>query len=222
MSLLLNIDTALSTASVSLSDNDAVISIYENANQKDHSSWLHSTIKRIFSETNHDIRHLNAVSVNTGPGSYTGLRVGLSAAKGISYALQIPLVTVNSLELAAFAVQKEAEDIICAAIDARRQEIYTALYNKNIDEVNTPAAVTIDNNSFSEVLSKHKILFCGNANSKLKGLINNVNAHFSDTIAGAKQMAEISFRRFLNKNFADLVNTEPLYLKSAYVTGHDN
>lgn len=218
MSWILNIDTALSTASVCLSENGKPSFYVENKIQKDHSSWLHTAIKELINKSGIDNNQLDAVCANIGPGSYTGLRVSLSAAKGLCYALNIPLIAVNSLELAAFAVQQEATDIICAAIDARRMEIYSGTFDKQLNILVEPCAIIVQPDSFTELLDDHKVLFCGDGNYKLRKIISHTNAMFSDTIGNAKQMAEISFRRFSDNIFSHLATTDPFYLKDSYTT----
>lgn len=217
MNLILNIDTALTTASVSIAKDGSVIVYSENPDQKDHSAWLHTAIKKILAESNTSTDNLAAIAVNTGPGSYTGLRVGLSAAKGLCYASGIPLISVNSLKLIALAASPDAEELICAAIDARRMEAYVAVYQKNLEEVIPPSAIVIDENSFATVLNQHKILFCGSGSFKMKKIIKHPNALFSNVNAGVEHMAALSQQQFVKKDFSNLVNTEPLYLKEPFV-----
>jgi len=167
MSLILNIDTALDTASVCLSKDGNVLQFSSSENQKDHASWLHSEIAGLLQKSGKTIKDLDAVAVSVGPGSYTGLRVGLAAAKGFCYALDIPLITINTLKIIALAVKDEAIDIICTLIDARRMEIFTAVYDKDLREKISPHAMLVDENSFASVLSSGKILFCDNGAKNL-------------------------------------------------------
>lgn len=160
------------------------------------------------------------MAVSIGPGSYTGLRVGLAAAKGICYALNIPLITVGTLEIMAFAVKEEADELICAVIDARRMEIYSAIYDINLEEKIAPGSMIINDKSFASVLSSGKILFCGNGITKLQAAISNNNAIFSSTVSNASHLAQIALPRFQKKTFADLAYTEPLYLKEFYSPAH--
>lgn len=216
MSWILNIDTALNTASVCLSENGIPSFYSENKIQKDHSGWLHKAIQSVTALAGIDIKQLTAVAVNIGPGSYTGLRVGLSAGKGLCYALNIPLISINSLELAAFAVQNDATDIICSAIDARRMEIYSSTYDNKLNIIDNPSAMVVDQQTFTNLLDKHKVLFCGNGSHKLKDIICHTNAMFSEIESSAKQMAEISYLRFTKNIFSHLATTDPLYLKDSY------
>jgi tRNA threonylcarbamoyladenosine biosynthesis protein TsaB len=216
MSLILNIDTAHNRASVCLSKDGNVLQLSLSENQKDHASWLHTEIAELLQRSGYAIKDLNAVAVSIGPGSYTGLRIGLSAAKGFCYALNIPLITVNSLKIIAFAVRDEGGHIICPLIDARRMEVFTAIYDKELNETVSPHAMLINEKSFASILSSGKILFCGNAVQKLQPLISNSNAFFSNTPADASQLARLSIDCFIKKDFADLAYTEPLYVKEFY------
>ena len=223
MSLILNIDTALDIASVCLVEDNNVLQLSSSENQKDHASWLHTEIAELLQKSGHSIKELDAVAVSVGPGSYTGLRVGLAAAKGFCYALHIPLITINSLTIIAFAVKDEAIDIICPLIDARRMEVFTAIYDKDLREKVSPHAMVVDEKSFASFLLQGKVLFCGNGAKKLQPLISNSNARFSNTMANASHLACLSFNCYTSKEFADLAYAEPLYIKEFHspTTGAD-
>lgn len=216
MSLILNIDTALEIASVCLAKEKQVLQFSVNENQKEHSSWLHNSIAKLMQKAGYDMKELSAVAVSIGPGSYTGLRVGLAAAKGFCYALQIPLIAVNTLKLVAFAAKEEAVDLICPMIDARRMEVFTTIYDKNFVEKIPRQAMVLDENSFTSLLSTNKILFCGNGVPKLKPFVSNSHASFSASTADASHLAQLTYSLFVNKEFASLVYSEPLYLKEFY------
>jgi tRNA threonylcarbamoyladenosine biosynthesis protein TsaB len=216
MSLILNIDTALDTASVCLSEDGNELQLSHSENQKDHASWLHTEIAGLLQKSGKTIKDLNAVAISIGPGSYTGLRVGLAAAKGFCYALNIPLITANSLQVIALAAKEDAIDMICPLIDARRMEVFTALYDKNLQEKRSPHALVVDENSFAALLLSGKILFCGNGVRKLQPLISNSNALFSNKIADATHLASLSFSSYNKNEFADLAYAEPLYIKEFY------
>jgi len=218
MSLILNIDTALDTASVCLTKDEEPLQLTINENPKDQGGWLHLTIAEMLRQSGHRPNQLHAVAVSIGPGSYTGLRVGLAAAKGICYALKIPLIAINTLEIMAFAVNDEAANLICPMIDARRMEVFTATYDKSLQEKISAHAEIIDENSFATELSADKILFCGTGSKKLQQLITKPNASFSDTNSNASHLAILSCNRFRKKQFADLAYTEPLYIKEFYTT----
>ena len=218
MALILNIDTALDTASVCLANDNTILQQSINENQKEHAAWLHTAIAELLQNAGYAPKDLEAVAVSIGPGSYTGLRVGLASAKGLCYALNIPLIAISTLKLIAFAAQKEAEsgDLICPMIDARRMEVFTALYDQELIEKAPPSAILIDATSFSEILSAQKILFCGNGSKKLQKIISNPNAKFSEIDAGAANLAQLSYNSFRNREFADLAYTDPTYIKEFY------
>lgn len=216
MSIILNIDTAQDIASVCLAKDDTILQTAFSENQKDHASWLHPVINELLQKNNLTIQQLTAVAASTGPGSYTGLRVGLSAAKGFCFALKIPLITAGSLNMLAYAVKAQADDLIVPAIDARRMEIFTAVYDKNLEEKIPAHALVVNEISFSEILKSHSILFCGNGTVKLKNVLKNVNCSFSETRADAATLAMISHKLYLQKQFADLAYTEPLYVKEFF------
>ncbi|MBL7742467.1 MAG: tRNA (adenosine(37)-N6)-threonylcarbamoyltransferase complex dimerization subunit type 1 TsaB [Chitinophagaceae bacterium] len=216
MAIFLNIDTTEETASVCLSDNAESIAFIKNADQKDHAAWLHKAIQSMINDSGIGLRDINAVAVSIGPGSYTGLRVGLSAAKGLCYALNIPLIAINSLKLIAYAAKSSNTDLICPMIDARRMEVFTALYNCSLTEINKPEAVIINEMSFSSLLAENKIVFCGSGSKKLQNILSHPNALFSTNKASAIDMPHITSVSYLEKSFAEIAYTEPLYIKEFY------
>lgn len=222
MSLLLHIDTALSVASVCLSDFKDVVAFSDNKNQQGHAAWLHHSIAEMMKASGHSMKELVAVSVSIGPGSYTGLRVGLSSAKGFCYALNIPLITIATTELMASAVKHEAEDLICPVIDARRMEIYAAIYDKKLKEIKAPHSLIIDGTSFLEILHEHKVLFCGDGSTKLQTILHHHNIAYSTTAANAKHLVQIAFNRFESHDFADLAYAQPMYVKEFYSSPRKN
>lgn len=216
MSLILNIDTALEGALVCLARNGKVLQFESSNEQKEHAAWLHPAIEKLIKQEGCTLCDLQAVAVSIGPGSYTGLRVGLSAAKGFCYALDIPLITVGTLEILAASVQHAAADLICPLIDARRMEVYAAVYANDLKERIPPYSLVLDNNSFSELLTEHPVLFCGSGSKKLQDLISHPNAVFSISPPDPQAFAQLSFRHFSGKKFAELAYSEPLYIKEFY------
>jgi tRNA threonylcarbamoyladenosine biosynthesis protein TsaB len=216
MSLILNIDTATETASVCLAREGISLQLMVNDNQKDHAAWLHTAINGLLNGNNCLPGELKAVAVSIGPGSYTGLRAGLSAAKGLCYALNIPLITVSTLKMMAFAVQEEAIERICPLIDARRMEVFVAVYDKSMREITPPTALVIDENSFASLVSPGPVLFCGNGCKKLQPLLEQHHAACSETTADASHLAALSGLCFEKKEFAGLAYTEPFYIKEFY------
>ena len=216
MALLLNIDTAVEAASVCLSKDGTALSLAKNEKQKDHASWLHITIKEIFEKNNLELNSIDAIAVTGGPGSYTGLRIGLSAAKGICYALNKPLITLNTLLVMANAAKNVKADLLCPMIDARRMEVFTAIYTKDLKVVTEPAAFTLNEKSFAEALEKNKICFFGNGSKKFQMIKNDTSAFFSDVDFDASSMISLAEKKFIEKDFANLAYAEPLYLKEFY------
>lgn len=217
MAIILNIDTAVESASVCLAREARPVRFEINNKKKDHISWLHPAIERIIADEGLTINELQAVAVTIGPGSYTGLRVGLSAAKGLCFALDIPLIVINTLEMMAHATRNEDADLFCPMIDARRMEVFTAVYDKNLIRIIDPSAMIPESTSFDSLLLSRKILFSGNGSEKIKEIIRHPNAAFSDTIATAADMAYLSEKDFEKNKIADLAYTEPVYLKEFYL-----
>lgn len=215
MSYILHINTALDNASVSLADKEHVIAERLSNNQKEHASFLQVAIAEITTKAGIPLRNLSAVAVINGPGSYTGLRVGMSGAKGICFALSIPLITVNTLEWMAAACKDEA-DLFCPMIDARRMEVFTALYNHEKIEVAPPTAMILEPDSFKADLQAKKVLFFGNGAEKFSALTNHPNAHFIPVFPGSKELAKIAWNLYQERTFADLAYAEPLYVKEFY------
>jgi tRNA threonylcarbamoyladenosine biosynthesis protein TsaB len=220
MSLILTIDTATEQASVALSLRGKLIADRRNGDQKDHAAWIHVAIAELLREGGIKPAGLNAVSVVAGPGSYTGLRVGMATAKGFCYALNIPMITLNTLKILAFSAKDQAANgmLICPMLDARRMEVYTALYTTNLDELLSPCAMILGNNSFSEWLADYKILFLGSGSNKWKHLAgsNYPDAFFSNLFYAPDHIATCSWRQYEENNFSDLAYAEPIYLKEFY------
>lgn len=226
MALLLNIDTATENASICLSDNGKTIAFEESREQKNHASFLQPAIQRILNEQSININQLDAVAVTHGPGSYTGLRVGLSSAKGICYAINKPLITLNTLEVMVEAMEKIVTTIIpvnnnlpvlyCPMIDARRMEVFTAVYTKEKEVLVEPCSMILDNESFSSQLSENLMVFSGSGHMKLKPILNTNNALFLNTVYSAGDMPVMAEKHFAAKTFANLAYSEPFYGKEFY------
>ncbi len=177
MSLILSIDTATENASVCLSANGNILAALQNQDQKNHAAFVQPAIQQVMKMANLDLNQIDAVAVTNGPGSYTGLRVGLASAKGLCYALQKPLLLLNTLELMAFASIQQQESksenmLFCPLIDARRMEVFTAVYDKTLNPIVAPQAKILDENSFSDLLESNIIIFSGSGHPKLKTLLH--------------------------------------------------
>jgi tRNA threonylcarbamoyladenosine biosynthesis protein TsaB len=215
---LLHINTALDDAYVALSKDDTLLASRENGVQKEHGSFLQPAIKSILQEANISMNEIDAVSVVNGPGSYTGLRVGLSAAKGICFALDKPLICLSTLDWLAQPFNSYMTNVICPMIDARRMEVFTAMYDNSLKLVMPPQALIIDENSFPE-LEANKILFTGNGRNKLPQRISeHPNSIYPTNSAGISDQVDMAYLLYAGKKFSNLAYTEPFYLKSFYTT----
>jgi tRNA threonylcarbamoyladenosine biosynthesis protein TsaB len=219
MSLILNIDTSTEQASICVAENGQSLSLLTNPDQKNHSSWLHVAIQQALQDAGKAIKDLNAIAITAGPGSYTGLRVGMAAAKGLCYALELPFITINTLETMATAAIDEEVTYICPMIDARRMEVFTALYDKKGNVIIPPCAMILENDSFATYLEAGKVLFFGNGSGKWKDVQRHSNAIFKQLAFNAVKLAEPAYKKYLAAEFSTLAYTEPLYIKDFYTPG---
>jgi tRNA threonylcarbamoyladenosine biosynthesis protein TsaB len=226
MALILNIDTALDAGYISLADSGRVLAYAINEAPKDHAAWIQTAIGKLIREAGRRVADLDAIGVSIGPGSYTGLRIGLSTAKGLCFALNIPLITVNTLEIMAFATVHEIKTndpslltqnfLICPMIDARRMEVFAAVYNQELDEIYEPHSRILDPLSFEELLGRQKILFLGNGSIKFQHICQNANAMFKNLGLNPFALSALTYKNFIGNNFATLAYAEPLYLKEFF------
>ncbi len=215
MSLILTIDTTLKKATVVLSNKSGVIAYQQNESQKEHASFLHTAIANLMK--NYLYSDLNAIAVTEGPGSYTGIRVGFAAAKGLSFALNIPLITFSTLLALASSVLPtlpvDDEFLICPMIDARRMEVFTATYNNCLQETIAPHSQILTEKSYAQLLEKNKIFFLGDGILKWQTLVENKNAYFIDCEINNEALAKLSYERFANKSFINNNYSQPNYSK---------
>ena len=219
MAFILNIHTATERALVSIAENEKVIVVAENQQQKDHAAFLHVAIQDLLQKSGIPINMLAAVAVTSGPGSYTGLRVGMAAAKGLCYALNVPMITLNTLAVMAQSCIIQVQDkeaMYCPLIDARRMEVFTAVYDTSLTAIVDPCAMLLDSSSFNELLASNTIYFSGSGAPKLEAVLNHENAHFTSQPLIPAAMAELSYKNFLKKNFVDILYASPVYLKEFY------
>lgn len=213
MSLILNIDTAVQTSSICLAENGKPVAVKINPSQKDSASWLHVAIKELSDETNFDLLHADAIAVSEGPGSYTGLRVGMATAKGLCYALNKPLVSINTLQIMAFSAGEHCQGLLCPMIDARRMEVFTALFDQELNIVLPYANMVLDESSFEDLLQKNTITFFGNGSVKFQQITQHPNASFASIETDASAMAPLSHEKFLRGELANLAYSQPFYGK---------
>lgn len=220
MGLILNIETATKNCSVSISRDAEVMSLKElNEGKFSHAEKLHSFILDIISEADIEMHDLDAIAISKGPGSYTGLRIGVSAAKGLCYALEKPLISIPTLEILALQVPVQKDELVVPLLDARRMEVYSAIYNDAYLQIRQTEAEIIDGTSFETILNDRIVHFAGDGAEKCKEIIKHKNARFlSNLYPSAREMAMISTRKFKAADFEDVAYFEPYYLKD-FVAG---
>ena len=220
MAIILNIETATKNCSVCLSDNEKILSLIEfNEGQFSHAEKLHSFILEVLKNSDKSMQHIDAIAVSKGPGSYTGLRIGVSAAKGLCFALDKPLISISTLESMSHIVEPKKGDFVIPLIDARRMEVYSAVYNDKYEQIRETLAEIIDEHSFLDYLKKGKVFFLGDGASKCTELITHKNANFlNNEFPSAKEMAKLSSKKYQNREFEDVAYFEPFYLKD-FVAG---
>lgn len=219
MPYILNIHTATETAIVNLARDGKILQTKFNKDTREHAAFLHPVIDDIMKKEGISMNKLDAIAVTSGPGSYTGIRVGLAAAKGLCYALNIPLITFNTLEamaLSAAASEQDEEAFYCPMIDARRMEVFTALYSYNLKELDAPSAKILNENSFKEFRDSGKVIFSGSGSKKFKELVKSVNFSFIETEILSESLAEISSQKFNKLEFDNVISTSPVYIKDFY------
>jgi tRNA threonylcarbamoyladenosine biosynthesis protein TsaB len=218
LAYILNIETATKNCSVSLAKDGKTIALKElNDGGYSHAEKLHEFIKVVIAEANIAITDINAIAVSKGPGSYTGLRIGVSAAKGLCFALNIPLISINTLQSLAQSVTFN-DSYIIPLLDARRMEVYSAIFKNNSTVRNVKAEI-IDASSFNEYLNKNTIYFLGDGAEKCKTLITHKNAIFIDgKFPSAKEMSVLSYEKYKKNDIEDVAYFEPFYLKDFVVT----
>lgn len=219
--LILHIDTATEFASICLTRADTLLGMRSCQDQKQHGAFVQPAIQELMQETGLALSQLDAISVSEGPGSYTGLRVAMASAKGLCYALDKPLITINTLKIIAQAAleqegQAHPNAIYCPLIDARRMEVFMALYTAALEPILAPEARILDHNSFKDLLANQVVIFTGSGTAKLQAILDHPNAVFSSVQHSAKQLAILANRAFAHQIFANLAYCEPFYLKAFY------
>lgn len=216
--LILYVETATEVCSVALSQGDRLLQVIDYDQSFSHAEKLMQLIHEVLEGNRLKTSDLDAVAVSIGPGSYTGLRIGVSTVKGLAYAMEIPVIAVSTLLSIALGAKKSIDTTdtyrIAPMIDARRMEVYTALYDWEGVRLNEVHSEILDDNSFREFLVKEPILFCGNGSNKFKPLVEgNPNALFTDTIISAQNMIQPALAKYKNEEFEDTAYFEPFYLK---------
>jgi len=227
--LILHIETATDICSVALSEGERVLAIRESGPERSHASLLNKFIREVFNQSGYPISGIDAVAVSKGPGSYTGLRIGVSTAKGISYALRKLLLSCGTLENMAHGalghpdIQALAEGrddlLLCPLLDARRMEVYSAFYSTGLEPVREVRADIIFHDSYDHFLTEHPVCFFGSGALKCRGVLASPNAHFIDEIHPSSAfMVQPVLNRYQKKQFENVAYFEPFYLKDFVAT----
>lgn len=213
--LILNIETATDVCSVCLSKGNEVVLYKESLVANSHSKMLSLLIDEILKEKELKVKDLSCIAVGKGPGSYTGLRIGVSSAKGLAYGADIPIVSVDTLMILAHKAREKYKDMMyMPMIDARRMEVYTAIYDKDFNVIKPISADVVESDLYEDYLQKGKIVVVGTGSEKCKEVLTDSNYIFDNTIRlCAKDMIEFSNEKYKNKDFEDVAYFEPYYLK---------
>ncbi len=216
---ILCVDTTSDFCSVSLFLNERLVETNSSIVEKSHSELLLSLIGDTIENKSINIKEIDAFSISRGPGSYTGLRIGLSTLKGLCFALDKPLISVNTLKILAFQALRKIKNtkaLLCPMIDARRMEVYTKLFDYDLNEIQKDKSLILDNDSFSEF--DQEIYFFGNGANKFQTIATKNNFKFiNDIYSNSKFMGDISYRKFILNKFEDLSSFEPNYIKDFYL-----
>jgi tRNA threonylcarbamoyladenosine biosynthesis protein TsaB len=222
MALILSIETSTQVCSAAIARDGEIIDLRESFDDKTHAAMLTVFIGDLLKSNHINVKNLQAISVSQGPGSYTGLRIGVSVAKGLCYASQLPLIAVDTLKAMALMAKKKVHDpsvLLCPMIDARRMEVYSELFDFNLNQKRNIVAEVINSDSYHEILLTEKIAFFGNGAAKCRKLFENPNAQYIDGIyPSAGYMATLAYDAFKKQAFKDVAYFEPFYLKDFVAT----
>ncbi len=216
MSLILHIDTSLENAFVSIANEGEPIAIRYNSVQKEHAVFVHQAILENVQACGIELNDLSAIAVTEGPGSYTGLRVGMSSAIGLCYALKKPFIKISTLKMIAhdaFFQVKAIDSLYCPMVDARRMEVFTSLYDNQLNTIQNPTALVLNQDSFKEELQKQRIFFSGNGCLKFQHLISDKNATFLSSNNLPLSLSQLTYDAFLSSSFSNFTDAEPNYIK---------
>lgn len=213
---ILSLETSTTVCSVALHENETLVAIAEVHRGFSHGSKLAILIDDVMKSADRELKEIDAIAVSSGPGSYTGLRIGTSTAKGLCYALSLPLIAIGSLELLAAQVNKSnvANAWLCPMIDARRMEVYCLVMDAKGQLIQRVEARIIDEKSFEEHLDKTPVIFFGDGAQKCRPVLNHKNALFIEGVSpSATQLGSMAFEKYQRKEMEDVIHFEPFYLK---------
>lgn len=220
MNLILNIESATDICSICLSDGEKILAEQEIVNTQNHASQITILISKCFEIAKLQLRDLSAVAVSHGPGSYTNLRVGAATAKGICYALNLPLIAVDTLAALALAAGANADEWVVPMIDARRMEVYCSVFDNYGKKIVPNEPKVIDNQSFNNFFeTNQRLVFCGNGAAKCERVLTNVFSRFrADVVCSARHLPPLSNHAFLARQWQDLAYYAPDYGKAPNIT----
>ncbi len=216
MARILSIETSTSICSVAIHEQGELIALAEIKEPGAHAEKLLLLVDELFEKAGLSFADLDAVAVSQGPGSYTGLRIGVSTAKGIAYALEIPLIGINTLQAMAASQQVAPGDYVVAVLDARRKEVYTQTFGDSLQELSPIEAVVLEEGVFASILEKGRVYFVGDGVEKVKEEVKSANALFIADLAislSAKNMGVLASEKYVRKEWEDLAYFVPNYLK---------
>jgi tRNA threonylcarbamoyladenosine biosynthesis protein TsaB len=220
MSYFLHIETATNICSVAVSQNDKIIAIIEEPESLKNSEIITIQIINVLKKAKVGLKDLSAVALSEGPGSYTSLRVGMSAAKAICYGHNLPLISINTLESLAYMSNQvqDANILLCSMIDARRMEVYASLFNSSMEPIFENTPIVLDENSFQLYFDKgYRIIFSGNGVEKTKSLFK-ANSEFTNIKCSAQNLVDLTLEKFDKKQFEDIAYFSPNYIKPPNIT----
>ena len=221
MAVILSIETSTTVCSVALTEGDQIMAKEILFLEQSHSTHLTLLIEKVLQQVSLEMKELDAVAVSEGPGSYTGLRIGVSTAKGLCYALGIPLIGISTLKAMAFQVKEEQLDqgIYVPMLDARRMEVYTATYDADLLTIEKIRPLILAQNSFAETLKTEQVFFFGDGAQKFSEILKHENARFLENIVPeAWAVGVLANEKFLKEDFEDVAYFEPNYLKAYRAT----
>ncbi|MCG2461423.1 tRNA (adenosine(37)-N6)-threonylcarbamoyltransferase complex dimerization subunit type 1 TsaB [Flavobacteriaceae bacterium F89] len=221
MASILNLETSTTNCSVSVARAGNLLFLKEhNSANYSHAEELHNFIKEVLDATSLTFPDLDAVAVSKGPGSYTGLRIGVSAAKGLCFSLDLPLISVPTLENMAHQKKTDDFDFVIPVLDARRMEVYSAVFDKNFDRLRETRAEIITENSFREYADKGKVLVLGSGALKCRETLSYPNFEFdTEIVPSAREMSRLSHLKYIRQDVEDMAYFEPYYLKDFILQG---
>lgn len=220
MPLILSLETATTNCSVALASDGKVVASRSINSGYSHSEKINVFIQEVIGDAGVTLKQLHAIAVSSGPGSYTGLRIGISTAKGLCYALDIPLISVNTLDAMAQGITAGKDELIVPMIDARRMEVYSAVYDAQKKRLSEPAAIIVDEHYYSNFRSEKKLVLAGDGADKCQALFQNESSIIIQTsfVPQAEFMAELAEQKFQNSDIENVALFEPFYLKE-FVAG---